>query len=71
MAENFIDQGIHLVDLMAHLSGGFNGVQAVLSNHYLGVDGVDDNGFITLYSTETKISASLRSTVTQWRYLFS
>ena len=66
-----IDQGIHLVDLMSYLSGGFDGAQAVLSNHYLGIHGVDDNGFITLYSTETKIAASLHSTVTQWRYLFS
>jgi 1,5-anhydro-D-fructose reductase (1,5-anhydro-D-mannitol-forming) len=66
-----IDQGIHLVDLMSYLSGGFNGVQALLSNHYLGIKGIDDNGFITLYSTQSKISASLHSTVTQWRYLFS
>ena len=66
-----IDQGIHLIDLMNHLSGGFDGAQAVLSNNYLGIDGVDDNSFVTVFSTETKISASLHSTITQWRYLFS
>lgn len=66
-----IDQGIHLIDLMSHLSGGFDGAQAVLSNNYLGIDGVDDNSFVTVYSTKTKISASLHSTITQWRYLFS
>jgi len=66
-----IDQGIHLVDLMSYLSGGFDGAQAVLSNNYLGIERVDDNGFITLYSTKSKIAASLHSTVTQWRYLFS
>lgn len=66
-----IDQGIHLIDLMSNLSGGFDGVQAVLSNNYLNIDGIDDNGFITLYSSKTKISASIHSTITQWRYLFS
>ena len=66
-----IDQGIHLVDLMSHLSGGFDGAQAVLSSNYLNIAGVEDNGFITLYSTSNKISASIHTTVTQWRYLFS
>jgi len=66
-----IDQGIHMVDLMAHLSGGFDGAQAVLSSNYLNIPGVEDNGFITLYSTSKKISASIHTTVTQWRYIFS
>lgn len=66
-----IDQGIHMVDLMAHLAGGFDGANAVLSDSYLKIDGVEDNGFITLYSTSKKISASIHTTVTQWRYLFS
>lgn len=66
-----IDQGIHMVDLMSYLSNGFDGAQAVMSNNYLGIEGVDDNGFITLYSTVSKITASIHSTVTQWRYLFS
>ena len=66
-----IDQGIHMVDLMSHLSGGFDGAQAVLSSNYLNIPGVEDNGFITLYSTSKKISASIHTTVTQWRYLFS
>lgn len=66
-----IDQGIHLVDLMSYLSPGFDGAQAVLSDNYLGVPGVEDNGFVTLFSTKTKVAASIHSTVTQWRYLFS
>lgn len=66
-----IDQGIHLVDLMSYLSGGFDGCKSVLSSNYLGIDKVDDNGFITLYSSKSKISASIHSTITQWRYLFS
>jgi len=66
-----IDQGIHMVDLMAYFSGGFDGAQAVLSNNYLRIKGVDDNAFVTLYSSKSKISASIHSTITQWRYLFS
>ena len=41
-----IDQGIHMVDLMNYLSGGFDGVQALLSSNYLNKPGIDDNGFI-------------------------
>jgi len=66
-----IDQGIHMIDLMAYLSGGFDGANAVLSTNYLKLPGVEDNGFVTLYSTSKKISASIHTTVTQWRYLFS
>lgn len=66
-----IDQGIHMVDLMSHLSGGFDGANAVLSSGYLNIAGVEDNGFITLYSSSNKISASIHTTITQWRYLFS
>jgi predicted dehydrogenase len=66
-----IDQGIHMVDLMAYLAGGFDGANAVLSTNYLNLPGVEDNGFITLFSTSKKISASIHTTVTQWRYIFS
>ena len=66
-----IDQGIHMVDLMSYIAGGFDGAQAVLSNNYLNLPEIEDNGFITLYSHSTKISASIHSTITQWRYLFS
>lgn len=66
-----IDQGIHMIDLMSYLAGGFSGAQAVLSNRYLGIDKVEDNAFITLYSEENRIAASVHSTITQWRYLFS
>lgn len=66
-----IDQGIHMIDLMSYLAKGFDGAQAVLSTDYLGCEGVEDNAFITLYSVKEKISASIHSTITQWRYLFS
>lgn len=66
-----IDQGIHLLDIIDYLSGGLNNCNSVLSNFYLKTKKIDDNAFITLYSKVRKISASLHSTLTQWRYLFS
>jgi 1,5-anhydro-D-fructose reductase (1,5-anhydro-D-mannitol-forming) len=66
-----IDQGIHLLDIMNYFAGGFDVTQAILSDAYLNVEGVEDNAFINLMATKTKISASLHSTLTQWRYLFS
>ena len=66
-----IDQGIHLLDLMDWMAGGFDVVQALLSDSYLGVDNVEDNAFINLCSSHNNIVASLHSTITQWRYLFS
>ena len=66
-----IDQGIHLLDIMDWLAGGFDVNQSILSNGFLGVPGVEDNAFVNLYSSNEKISASLHSTITQWRYLFS
>lgn len=66
-----IDQGIHLIDLMNEFSGGFDFASAVLSSSYLDVDGVEDNAFVHFASKSRKITASLHSTITQWRYLFS
>lgn len=66
-----IDQGIHLLDIMDWLAGGFDFNQAILSDNYLKIDGLEDNAFINLYNSKNEISASLHSTITQWRYLFS
>lgn len=66
-----IDQGIHLLDLMNFLSGGFDFVQSVLSSNYLNIKGVEDNAFLNLMCKKDGLAASLHSTITQWRYLFS
>ena len=66
-----IDQGIHLLDLMNFLSGGFDFVQSVLSSNYLKIKDVEDNAFLNLMCKKSGIAASLHSTITQWRYLFS
>lgn len=65
-----IDQGIHMLDLFLYLGGDFDDVHAVLSNLYWNLE-VEDNVFVTLQNTKTGLVASLHSTMTQWRHLFS
>lgn len=66
-----LDQGIHMLDLMMHLGGGFDEVHAFVSNLFWKIEGIEDNVFAILKSSETGVCASLHSTMTQWRYLFS
>lgn len=65
-----IDQGIHMLDLFLYLAGDFDSVKAEVSNLYWKMD-VEDNAFVILRNTETNCVASLHSTMTQWRHLFS
>lgn len=65
-----IDQGIHMLDLFLYLSGDFDKIHASVANLYWGME-VEDNVFATLENTETGVVASLHSTMTQWRHLFS
>lgn len=66
-----LDQGIHMLDLFLHLGGGFDEVSAFVSNQFWKIESIEDNVFAIYRSTKTGISASLHSTMTQWRYLFS
>lgn len=66
-----LDQGIHMLDLFLHLGGGFDEVHALVSNLFWKIDGIEDNVFAIFRSSETGVCASLHSTMTQWRYLFS
>jgi len=65
-----MDQGIHMLDLFLHLSGGYDIVKAEVSNLYWKMD-VEDNAFVILKDSESGRVASLHSTMTQWRHLFS
>ncbi|MBE18248.1 MAG: oxidoreductase [Nitrospinae bacterium] len=65
-----IDQGIHMLDLFIYLGGDFDKIHASVSNLYWNLD-VEDNVFATLENSITGLSASLHSTMTQWRHLFS
>ena len=66
-----LDQGIHMVDLMMQLGGEFDEVSSFVSNLFWKIDGIEDNVFAIFRSSETGICASVHSTMTQWRYLFS
>ena len=66
----FLDQGIHMLDLFMHVADGpFEEVKAFVSNLYWKGD-VEDNVF-ALFRNDKGQVASLHSTMTQWRHLFS
>lgn len=65
-----IDQGIHMLDLLLMMAGDFDDVQAFVSNLYWKLD-VEDNVFGIFRNRATGLVASLHSTMTQWRHLFS
>ena len=65
-----MDQGIHMLDLFLFLSGDFDVVKAEISNLYWHMD-VEDNAFVILKESATGKVASLHSTMSQWRHLFS
>lgn len=65
-----MDQGIHMLDLFLHLSGNYDVVKAEVSNLYWNMD-VEDNAFVILKDSQSGRVASLHSTMTQWRHLFS
>ena len=65
-----LDQGIHMVDLFLYLGGDFDEVRAFVSNLYWNLE-VEDNVFAMYRNSLTGVVASLHSTMTQWRHLFS
>ncbi len=67
----FLDQGIHMLDLFLHFSGEFHDVQAMVSDLFWKIPGIEDNVFANFRNNETGVVASLHSTMTQWRHLFS
>jgi predicted dehydrogenase len=66
-----LDQGIHMLDLMIYFTGGFDKSQSIVTNNLWDIEGIEDNAFINLYNSEKNISASLHSTMIEWRHLFS
>lgn len=66
-----IDQGIHMLDLMNWFGGRFDVVQAIMTNTLWGVKGIEDNVFLNLHNSTDNISASLHSTMIEWRHIFS
>ena len=67
-----LDQGIHMLDLMLYLSNDeFDDVHAFVQNLYWKTPGIEDNVFAIMRNSRTGVAASLHSTMTQWRHLFS
>ena len=65
-----LDQGIHMLDLFIMFGGEYDSVQADVSNLYWNLE-IEDNVFAIYKNTKTGVVASLHSTMTQWRHLFS
>ena len=65
-----LDQGIHMLDLFIMFGGPFDSVKAEVSNFYWNLD-IEDNVFAIYKNSKTNVVASLHSTMTQWRHLFS
>ena len=66
-----LDQGIHMLDLFLHLAGSFDEVYSLVSNLYWKAENLEDNVFAIMRNNNSGVCASLHSTMTQWRYLFS
>lgn len=65
----FLDQGIHMLDLFLLMCGDFEDVKACVSSLYWNLD-IEDNVFAIFRNSKGQV-ASLHSTMTQWRHLFS
>ncbi len=65
----FLDQGIHMLDLFLMFCKDFDDVHAYVSNLYWKLD-IEDNVFAIFRNKQGQV-ASLHSTMTQWRHLFS
>ena len=56
---------------LTFIAGDFDEIHSIVSNLHWKMDGLEDNVFAIMRDTKTGVSASLHSTMTQWRYLFS
>jgi len=65
----FLDQGIHMLDLFLLMVDDFDEVKAYFSTLFWNLD-VEDNVFAIFRNKKGQV-ASLHSTMTQWRHLFS
>ena len=64
-----IDQGIHVLDLIILLLGKITKIKSILNNNFIKKN-IEDNAFIIL-ENKKKQTASIHSTLTQWRHLFA
>ena len=65
-----MEQGIHVVDLARWFLGEFSQVTAFVETNFWNIQPLEDNAF-ALYRTATGTAASIHSSLTQWKNLFS
>ncbi len=65
-----MEQGIHVIDLFRWFAGEIEDVTAAVSTSYWPIAPLEDNAFVTC-RTRTGVCASLHSSVTQWKNVFS
>jgi len=65
-----MEQGIHAVDLARWFLGDFSQVTCFVANSFWKTEPLEENGF-ALYRTPAGAVASIHSSLTQWRNLFS
>ncbi|MCH2154702.1 MAG: Gfo/Idh/MocA family oxidoreductase [Opitutales bacterium] len=66
-----LDQGIHMLDLFLYFAGEFDEIHSLVSNLLWKTESLEDNVFAIMKNSTSGVCASLHSTMTQWRYLFS
>ena len=67
---HLMEQGIHAIDLSRWFLGEFKEVNCFISTQYWQTGDLEDNGF-ALYRTDEGCVASIHSSLTQWKNLFS
>jgi predicted dehydrogenase len=65
-----LDQGIHMLDLFLYFKSDLEAHSALVTN-YFWKKNIEDNVFANFKSLGSNVIASLHSTMTQWRHLFS
>ncbi len=65
-----MEQGIHAVDLARWFLGEFSHIAAFVETRFWRMEPLEDNAF-ALYRTATGAVASIHSSLTQWKNLFS
>lgn len=65
-----LDQGIHMLDLFLYFKSDLEAHSALVTN-YFWKRNLEDNVFANFKSKDGNVIASLHSTMTQWRHLFS
>jgi predicted dehydrogenase len=65
-----MEQGIHVIDLFRWFLGEIQDVSAVAETSYWPIAPLEDNAFVTC-RTRAGVPASLHSSLTQWKNIFS